>query len=187
MMMSWLVMLIIQPFLIKYGKYKTHRMLGKLGYVLAPIVCYSMFVITGVKYHREIAIMPESDALAGACLDFPDIFYFGLLFALAMINRHKPNIHARYMAGTAVLILPPAIGRAIIIFGGLPPLTGIHTSHFIADTLTLLLLFHDFKKRINIKPALTIAIIVIIRHLFFISAHTVFCQKIAKWFVTTFL
>jgi hypothetical protein len=38
LMTLWIVMLIVQPFLIKYKKVAIHRMLGKISYVLVPLV-----------------------------------------------------------------------------------------------------------------------------------------------------
>ena len=44
MMMIWFLLLIIQPFLIGYKKYTIHRTLGKLSYVIAPLVLFSIFL-----------------------------------------------------------------------------------------------------------------------------------------------
>jgi hypothetical protein len=42
MMMMWVSLLAVQPFLIAYKKYKIHRTLGQVSYVVAPIVLYSI-------------------------------------------------------------------------------------------------------------------------------------------------
>jgi hypothetical protein len=186
MMMSWIIMLIVQPFLIKYEKYKAHRTLGKLSYVLAPIVLYSMFVIIKVLYNRNIAIFGEASVLAFISVDIPVIFIFGLFFALSMLHRHKPDIHARYMVGTGLLMIDQGLSRALAVFGNVPIFVSIHISLFVADVLALLLLFHDFRKSINIKPALTILIFLIIYHLCWTFREAVWWQKFAKWFVTFF-
>ncbi len=38
MLMAWLSMLMVQPFLIKFGKYEWHRTLGKVGYVYSTLL-----------------------------------------------------------------------------------------------------------------------------------------------------
>src|SRR6186713_475252 len=43
MMMIWFSLLIVQPFLIGYKKHDVHRTLGKLSYVVVPVVLYSIF------------------------------------------------------------------------------------------------------------------------------------------------
>ena len=44
MMMIWFSLLAVQPFLIAYKKYKIHRTLGKVSYVVAPILLYFDFL-----------------------------------------------------------------------------------------------------------------------------------------------
>jgi hypothetical protein len=145
-----------------------------------------MFAITKMRYDLNIATMPENAALAMTSIATPDIFIFGLFFALAMINRRNPNVHARYMIGTALLIIPAGIGRAFIIFGGLPFPVGIHISYFISTALALLLLFHDFRKSVAIKPAITVLIFLVISHICYAAQNTGWWQAFAKWFATVF-
>ncbi len=185
MLMSWFAMLIVQPFLIKYGKTKIHRTLGKAGYVLAPLVCYSIFTVTKMVYYREIATRPESSVLGQLSLDIPTIFIFGLFFTLAMVNRHKSDAHMRYMIGTSLLMIGPGLGRALIIFGGVPFPVAVSAIYYLSETIAVLLLLNDVRKRANIKPLLTIVIVLIINHLFWAFQDGVVWQKIAKWFVTT--
>ena len=46
LMVSWMVMLIVQPYLIYKAKYKTHRLIGKVSYFTAPLILISMFLST---------------------------------------------------------------------------------------------------------------------------------------------
>jgi hypothetical protein len=137
-------------------------------------------------YYRELAGSLENAVLIRITVDILDLFNFGLFFALAMINRQKPDVHARYMTGTALLTIPPGLARVFIIFGGMPFPLALQTTLFIAEVLALLLLFHDFRKGINIKSSLTIAIVLAIRHIIVLSAGAIWWQKFAKWFVTVF-
>lgn len=186
MLMSWFAMLIIQPFLIKFGKNKIHRTLGKAGYVLAPLVCYSIFLVTKMVYHREIAIRPESSVLAQLSLDIPTIFIFGLFFTLAMVNRHKSDVHMRYMIGTSLLMIGPGLGRTLIIFGGIPFPVTVSIVYYISEIIAVLFLLNDLRKGANIKPLLTIVTVLVINHLLWAFQEAAFWQKIAKWFVTVF-
>lgn len=184
MLMSWFAMLIVQPFLIKYGKNKTHRALGKAGYILAPLVCYSIFLVTKMVYYREIINRPEDSVLAQLSLDIPTIFIFGLFFCLAMINRHKSYVHMRYMIGTLLLMIGPGLGRALIIFGGISFPTSVTAVYYVSEIIALFLLLNDFRKGNNIKPFLTILIILLINHLCWGFQNSTLWLKTAKWFVT---
>ena len=184
MLMSWFLMLIIQPFLIRFGKNNIHRTVGKLGYVLAPLVCYSIFLVTRMVYHREIAVRPENSVLGQLSLDIPTIFIFGLFFALAMINRKDSAVHMRYMVATSLLMIGPGLGRALIIFGGLPFPVSVSVVYYISELLAVLFLLNDFMKGNNIKPFLTITIILILNHICWGYQTAAWWQSIAKWFVT---
>lgn len=184
MLMTWFAMLIIQPFLIKYKKNKIHRTLGKIGYVLAPLVCYSIFLVTKMVYFREIATRDENSVLSQLALDIPTIFIFGLFFILAMVNRHNSAVHMRYMIGTSLLMIGPGLGRALIIFGSIPFPLAVSIVYYISEVIAVLLLIHDFRKSLNIKPMLTIVLILIVNHAIWIFQESSLWRTIAKGFVT---
>ena len=49
MMLSWFVMLLVQPLLIRRKKIELHRTVGMLSYILMPLLLISIFFI---KYLR---------------------------------------------------------------------------------------------------------------------------------------
>src|SRR6185436_18847354 len=53
MMMLWFSLLVVQPLLISYKKYRIHRILGKISYVIAPLVMYSIFMASKYEYYRD--------------------------------------------------------------------------------------------------------------------------------------
>ena len=184
MLMSWFLMLMVQPLLIRFHKPRIHRNLGKLGYVLAPMVCYSIFLVTRMVYFREIAVRPEESVLGQLSLDIPTIFIFGLFFALAMINRKDSAVHMRYMVATSLLMIGPGLGRALIIFGGTPFPVAVTIVYYISEIIAVLFLVNDIRKRNNYKPFLTITIILLLNHLCWGFQTAAWWQSIAKWFVT---
>jgi hypothetical protein len=185
MLMSWFAMLIVQPFLIKYEKYSIHRALGKLGYILAPLVCYSIFLVTRMGYNKEIAIRPENIVLGHLALDIPAIVNFGLFFVLAMVNRHKSDVHMRYMIGTSLLMIGPGLGRILIVYFGVPFPTAVTYILFVSEIIAVLFLLNDVRKGANIKPFLTVTTMLIISHVLWATQDSVLWQKFAKWFVET--
>jgi hypothetical protein len=183
MLMSWFGMLIIQPLLIRFNKRAIHRNLGKLGYVLAPLVCYSVFLVTRMVYYREIVTRPVDSVLSQLSLDIPIIFIFGLFFALAMINRKNSSVHLRYMIATSLLMIGPGLGRTLIIFGGIPFPTAVTIILYIQDIIAILFLIFDIRKGNNYKPFLTITIISILYHLCWTFQNAGWWLSIASWFV----
>jgi hypothetical protein len=186
MLMAWYGMLILQPLLIKYKKQALHRQIGKLGYVLAPLVCYSIFLVTKMVYHREIKTRPVADVLGQISLDIPTIFLFGLFFSLAMVNRKNSSVHMRYIIATALLMIGPGLGRALIIYFGVPFPVSVNIVLFVSEFFALLFLVMDIIGKRNFKPFLTIFILLVMNHLCWIFQKAGWWQAIAKWFVNTF-
>jgi hypothetical protein len=55
MMLVWLFMVIGQPILIKYNKIRLHKTMGKVSYVLMPMILGSGYFILRFSYHRALA------------------------------------------------------------------------------------------------------------------------------------
>ena len=186
MLLAWFGMLIVQPFLIRNKKYAWHRKLGKLGYVLAPLVCLSIFLVTKMVYFREIAHRPIPAVLGQIALDIPTILLFGLFFALAMVNRKNSATHMRYMIATSLLMIGPGLGRALIIFGGIPFPVAVTAVLYVSEILALIFLAFDFFKKRNTTPFLTIFLLLVLNHLCWAYQMSDWWQGFAAWFVKVF-
>lgn len=119
-MMGWVLMLLVQPILIRKGKMNLHRQVGRLSYVLAPLVLVSLFLANQDGYHRILKSVGEPQAVGLLALTFPSIVFFAVLYFLAIRYRHRPALHMRFMCSTAFLFIPPALDRALIHYWNLP-------------------------------------------------------------------
>ncbi len=121
-------MLITQPFLINFKKRAVHRMLGKISYVLVPLVLLSGFLMVRRTYHLLVEDLQQKAAQGlnqlndnqilqqAAAYEAIAIFYlswFALFYSLAIINRRKSAIHARFMLATALPLLGPTVDRIV--------------------------------------------------------------------------
>jgi hypothetical protein len=120
MMMGWVLMLFVQPILIRKGKMNLHRLVGRLSYVLAPLVVLSIFLINQGAYHNILNNGGKPQAVASIALTFPGILFFSILYLLAILYRHRPALHMRFMCSTAFLLIPPALDRALFVYLNLP-------------------------------------------------------------------
>ncbi|MGZ8551600.1 MAG: hypothetical protein ACXWV2_13100 [Chitinophagaceae bacterium] len=171
LMALWIAMLITQPFLIKYKKRSLHRLVGKISYVLVPLVLLFSFLMIRVGYYRYVNELQEQVAkglnhftdaeILKLAADGPiAIFYFSwfaLFYILAIINRRKSSVHARYMVATALTLLGPTVDRIIMIplqtenIGFIPAYV---IAFLIADIVLVILLIKDYKTK---KPIKTLA------------------------------
>ena len=160
MLIAWFFMLIVQPFLIKFGKYDWHRAIGKIGYLLAPLVCFSILEVARLVYFREAAHRPENEVLAQLSLDIPAIFTFGLFALLAFVYQKQPTIHMRYMIATSLLMIGPGLGRALIIFGDIPFPVAVTAVLCLSTLIALGFLLLDIRNRKSPIPFLVISLVI---------------------------
>lgn len=99
----WVAMLISQPFLIANGKIEWHRKIGKLSYGLFPLLILS-FVPSWIK-------TIELGVYENLFFSVADCVLLLLFYTLAIIHRHTPARHMRYMIAAALVLLGPTIGR----------------------------------------------------------------------------
>lgn len=186
MMLSWFAMLIAQPLLIRYKKPVWHRNLGILSYALVPLILISIFLVTKSGYLRNAAVMPYPVNIGSLALNIPNIFAFGTLYILAMANKQNTAAHMRYFIGTSLLLIGPGIGRAMIIYGGLPFPVGVTYSIYITEAVCLALIIIDIVKHNPVKPYLITLLILIVMHLCWQFQMAwwwqAFAGKFAAWF-----
>ncbi len=119
----WMVMLVVQSWLIGARQFRWHRWIGRASLVVVPALIASALVVVvdmlGPASHFDVSMR-----LTLAWIDLWSLALFALLFALAIAYRRTRFLHARFMASTVFLALPPALGRAygmnIPHIGGLP-------------------------------------------------------------------
>lgn len=113
-MMAWLIMLLVQPILIRRGKYELHRLIGKASYILAPLVLVSMYLISQFRYRGILESSGQAAAVAHLALNFPNIVFFAVLYFLAIFYKHRTDLHMRFMCSTIFVLIGPGLARALI-------------------------------------------------------------------------
>jgi hypothetical protein len=186
MLMSWFAMLIIQPILIRLNKREWHRQLGKISYVQIPLLIFSIFLVTKVAYFKNIALMPQEAVIGSLSVDIPVLFSFSFYYILAMMNRKNTASHLRYMIGTSLLMIGPGIGRAMIIFGGLPFPVALTYALYITELVAIGFLIFDYFKGASIKPFVVILLVLVASHLCWSFQMSGWWQGFGGWFSRVF-
>lgn len=153
-MTLWCLMLISQSLLIRTKKHAVHRLMGKISYILVPFILLS---------GAHLAHITVSEARPGTsayyymiALMFNALIVFAVIYVLAIWNRKKPLIHARYMVCTVFPLFTPVTDRIIYKYiDGLVPLAPtiqgmpvVPTFGFLlADLIVLVLLIWDWRSR----------------------------------------
>ncbi len=164
----WMVGLITQSWLMRQGRIAAHRRLGKLSLLTAPL-----FVVSGIwVVHVMLTNSDEASRAFGARLAFIDVItmcYFSVAYSLAIYHRRETRLHARYMASTAILVLPPALVRLLgTYFPGLDSFeAALHASYFVCEVIVAILLLDDYRRGSPIGPYVWLLSILTFQHLSF--------------------
>ena len=142
----WVLILIVQPFLVVRKKLKWHRAVGKFSYVAFPLLILSFVpgIIKLVRAEEYIFIFyPLSDCLV-----------LILLYSLAMYYKKKPQKHMRYIIGSSLPLLGPTIGRIGPIRMGLSEVESQTLQYAITFAILIGVILWDLTNKRNFRPYL---------------------------------
>lgn len=157
LMGTWVMLLILQPVLIHFKKFTSHRLLGKVSYLLAPCMLVSMVFIARQNYETGILKKTAADVMAVQSITWMQIVLFTLFYSLAIYSRKNTYFHMRFMIGTAIVMLGPPINRILVsYFTDIPVPTILLISLYVKTAVAAVLLLNDLAKRKNITPGLIV-------------------------------
>ncbi len=164
----WMLGLITQSWLIRERMISAHRTIGRMSLLVAPL-----FVISGLLVvHVMLTKNDEASLAFGERLAFIDIItmcYFSVAYSLAIRFRRKTQLHARYMASTAILLLPPTLVRVAGFIPGIDSFeAALHGSYFICEAIVAILLFDDYRHGGIRAPYLILLTVLVLQHVSFL-------------------
>jgi len=182
-MFAWCIMLVVQSFLIRTNHRSVHRALGKISFILAPLIVISTIYLANYKLNvRQL----NNEGLYIFGLQFFIIIVFACFYTMAIARRKQSDVHARWMICTAFTMLDPIFARIIAVnFYQVPFETGViqwMTFAFI-DVIVILLVIKDWKssgRRDVFLPAL--ALLVVAQTAMLTVWDTVPWKAFAGWF-----
>ena len=186
MALLWILMLIVQPFLIRAKKHQLHRQIGKFSYILMPLLIISLFLVSKAGYERSIKMMPETAALAGLTNGIPDMFSFAILYVLAMVHRKNTPYHLRFMASTGIMMIGPGLGRFLIVTFGIPFPIVILSIILLTTGVGLVWMIMDIRNKKSAIPMGVFVGIGVFTTLININGQSAWWQSFAGWLAANF-
>jgi len=165
----WVGVLITQPMLIRYEKFKTHRLIGKLTYVLVPLIVVSIILMWQKGITDPATENSPANYLSyllknhfhSSC----DMLLLITFYSLAIFNRQTTQVHMRYMIAIALLYIDPTLSRLLNYwFNVSEPNSDLITLLF-ADLILLGLIFYDIKNSRSYKPYTFALLLFLIYHI----------------------
>ncbi len=177
MVSLWLLMLIVQPILIRKKKLPMHRIVGKISYVLFPLVLLSVILLA----HSRHAV-GEKDLGINLLVPFKDMIVLGVAYFIAIRYRHTIDLHARGMVAAGIVFIEPALSRFLY-----NAVTQTIYSYFLtiglvyAILITLIILERNQKKGRWVFP-LILGLYIIMHAILLLNVHIAPWEAFAIWF-----
>lgn len=162
---AWLLLLVIQPFLYSRNQISLHRKLGKLSFVLVPLLLFGGVKMVQLMISRQ-SEYPPLEAFRLSFIDVLSMIAFVAFYVMAIYHRSSTGLHARYMASTVILLIPPGLTRLLLRMPGVDSFTKGLNINFILIEIALLLLLLDDRKRDGAfsRPYLIVTAVIVFLH-----------------------
>jgi hypothetical protein len=183
LMFAWMGALIAQATFIRTHRMDLHRRAGKLSFALAPLI-----VLSGVIVIRETydGIEMGREALQRLSVPAFAIAQFALSYALAMAYRRRPELHARYMISTGLVLT--FAGTLRMFLNWAPGISSgpdaVNANYFLFEMVTAGLILNDLRLGQLRAPFVLTLILFGTNHIFFATARDLaWWRTLATWIV----
>lgn len=183
LMVSWMIMLVIQPYLIYNGSYKIHRLIGKISYVTAPLILVSMFLATKQNYLTTVGRIPFRDVAHIQALNFITPLIFSLFYLLAIIHKRDVFKHTRYMIGTSFILLTGIVSRILqnsLGTSNIEPFD-FFIPLYLGVIISILLLVNDYLRKKNTVPYAIVTVALLFNVIIFHARYTELWQSAVRF------
>ena len=158
LMGGWIALLVVQPVLYQSGRIQLHRTVGRWGvYLLVPAIVVCGFVM--VRTMLNSTGLPPFILNQLAFLDATSLVLFPTFVALAVLYGRNLALHARYIVCTVLLLMPPAVTRALFMVPGMHSFQrNVNISLVLVDVV-LVCLMADDARRGRVRAAYPVALL----------------------------
>jgi hypothetical protein len=184
---GWMVLLIVQSWLIGHRHNRLHRWLGWTSLVVAPGTVLSALAVLRVSQGQ--GRFPPDLLLTLDWIDLWSLALFSGLYVAGLLNRRVMSLHARYLGSTVFVVLIPALGRAYGM--NLPALGGLtgalDPSFWTVELILLALIVRDAVRHGGLKPrylppyAVTLGVLVAVQLTMFRAPHWPGFVAVMRW------
>jgi hypothetical protein len=122
-------------------------LIGRASLVIAPVLVFSALIAIADNLARLPQPYPPI-GLSFFWLGLASASYFAMFYILAIINRREMQLHARYMAATALVFIVPGLGRLLSRLGEATGLAFLNfqVALWVPVLIGAVMIFHDSRK-----------------------------------------
>src|SRR4051812_5298765 len=150
---AWSLYFAFQTWLAASGKIVRHRAIGMIGVSLATAMTIFGFLVAVNAMKRSAAAGLTHEGIAFAIVPLSGIFFFAVVFALAIANIRRPETHKRLMLLAGISLLDAAVARWLLTFLappgplGPPPVEVTIVPALVAYLLLVVAMGFDWRTR----------------------------------------
>jgi hypothetical protein len=176
-LLLWVIVLITQPFLIAYKKFRAHRLIGRFTYFLMPIIIISSIGVLKQQYYEGIEQkMTSSASLKTLFTSAAGLLSIIIYYSLAIINIWKGNVafHMRFMICLALEFIPPSFGRTLGYWFYMKQYYTYNISILLCILILITLIIYDKQKNLDYKPYIfALSLFSVIQVCWYIIGHPI--------------
>ena len=186
LMGSWVLLLVVQPLLIHKHKYVAHRFIGRLTYLIAPLMVVTMVLVARLNYLKGIVDSSSQEVFSRQSITWMQIFLFTFFYSLAIYYRKDTQKHLRFMIATAIVMIGPAMSRIIFTYWGDARLPyNVIIPLCIKTAIAASLWMVDVTKKLNWKPYAIVLSAFILADIAYYARYSDLWQALGKLVIHT--
>ncbi len=161
---GWMGLLVVQSWLIHHGDRPTHRRIGRWSWLIVlPLLVGAALMLRSMLASDNGFARTFGPRLA--FIDITTIGFFVCAYLLAIHHRRRVQLHARWMATTAVLVMPPAVARLMLNVGLIGSFThALHLSLLMTEFVALALIAVDRRGGRVFPPFVALFSFLVLQH-----------------------
>jgi hypothetical protein len=138
----WMLLLIVQPALVKSRRLAWHRGVGRASYFIAPFIVLSIALLA----HERLRLAPAQMYPLQTYILYLQLslaVLFGGLYALAVHWRRNTAVHSRLMVCTALALVDPIAIRVLFWLDPQPTWNYQWATFGLTDAILLAMIYLD--------------------------------------------
>lgn len=152
-LMLFVALLVAQPLLVRYKKREVHRIIGRITYVLMPVILATCIGVIFKEYGEGLQRYgTPAAALRYVYSDAAQLLLLMVFYALAILNRKNIPVHMRYMIAVALIIAPAGIARVLGYWFDVPRFQSGLSSYLFLDAVLVALILFDRGYKLSLRP-----------------------------------
>ena len=176
----WILLLIVQPILIRTNRINIHRLLGKFSYILFPLLFLSIILLAHSRNDPE-----RIDAGAKLWISFKDMVIIGFGYFVAIIYRNYTAIHVRGMVITGLVLIEPTMFRVFVKVLGIELPLGHYLAVGIIYFILVFLIFSERKQKRGRWVFPSAFGLILVNHIIYFKEISIpLWDAFAKWFLS---